>query len=160
MWQQQWPEYPGAPAANGVDWGAVAQQWMRNKEMYEQWQKQQYEQHLQMVAAAQAAQMAQSIDPAVVSNPPPPPPPLPSAESAVKSEPSADSNQAAESGNKDSQDPAPNSNQVSNTMGKPSSSLFAAYDHKESLTPVKVNNLLSSLLSFYFYCCSVLHHLS
>ena len=94
MWQQQWPDYPGAaPAANGVDWGAVAQQWMRNKEMYEQWQKQQYEQHLQMVAAAQAAQMAQSVNPAVVSNPPPPPPPPPPLPSATepRAEASADS---------------------------------------------------------------------
>ena len=86
MWQQQWPDYSGAPANNGVDWGAVAQQWLRNKEMYEQWQKQQYEQHLQMVAAAQAAQMAQAIDPSVVTNPPPPPP-LPNANEPVTTTP-------------------------------------------------------------------------
>jgi len=84
MWQQNsYPDYggkpaqpavPGAPCEAGVDWGVAAQQWLRNKEFYEQWQKQQYQQHLQMMAAAHAAQMAQCIDPSVVSNPPPPPP--------------------------------------------------------------------------------------
>lgn len=75
MWQQP-NGYPNqAPAEGGsVDWGVAAQQWLRNKEYYEQWQKQHYQQHLQMMAAAHAAQMAQCIDPSVVNNPPPPPP--------------------------------------------------------------------------------------
>ena len=59
---------------SGVDWGVAAQQWLRNKEYYEHWQKQQYQQHLTAMAAAHAAQMAQCIDPSVINNPPPPPP--------------------------------------------------------------------------------------
>ncbi len=68
---------PGAaatPAEAGMDWGVAAQQWLRNKEYYETWQKAQYQQHLQMMAAAHAAQMASCIDPSVIKNPPPPPP--------------------------------------------------------------------------------------
>ena len=64
----------GPMMANNVDWGQAAQQWLRNKEMYEQWQQQQYQQHMQMMAAAHAATMANCIDPSVVTNPPPPPP--------------------------------------------------------------------------------------
>lgn len=83
MWQpNSYPDYTGAqpPGAapmgdpSGVDWGVAAQQWLRNKEYYEHWQKQQYQQHLTAMAAAHAAQMAQCIDPSVINNPPPPPP--------------------------------------------------------------------------------------
>ena len=59
---------------NGVDWGVAAQQWLRNKEMYEQWQQQQYQMMMAAQAAAHAATMANCIDPTVVTNPPPPPP--------------------------------------------------------------------------------------
>lgn len=67
----------GTTPTNAYDWGAVAQQWLKNKEMYEQWQQQQYQAHLQMMANAHRAAMASSIDLTVVNNPPPPPPPPP-----------------------------------------------------------------------------------
>ena len=88
MWQQNWqqPDYNKPPGAGGFDWGSAAQQWLKNKEFYEQWQQQQYQQHLQMMAATHAAQMAQCIDPSVVTNPPPPPPlPVESADEPEKS---------------------------------------------------------------------------
>ena len=75
MWQQGYPGMNKTVAGTeGTDWGAIAQQWLINKEYYEQWLQQQYQQHLQTMAATHAAQMAQCIDPSVVSNPPPPPP--------------------------------------------------------------------------------------
>ena len=79
-----------APAATtaaeaGMDWGVAAQQWLRNKEYYETWQKAQYQQHLQMMAAAHAAQMASCIDPSVIKNPPPPPPDIQNNTSASSS---------------------------------------------------------------------------
>jgi hypothetical protein len=64
----------GGMMNNGVDWGQAAQQWLRNKEMYEQWQQQQYQMMMAAQAAAHAASMASCIDPTVVTNPPPPPP--------------------------------------------------------------------------------------
>lgn len=86
------PAYPGVapgamPGQAGVDWGMAAQQWLKNKEFYEQWQQQQYQQHLQMVASAHAAAIA-SIDPTVVNNPPPPPP-LPTDDAKKAPEPVA-----------------------------------------------------------------------
>ncbi len=40
-----------ANASNGVDWAAAAQQWLKSREFFEQWQKQQW----QMMAASMAA---------------------------------------------------------------------------------------------------------
>lgn len=74
-----------AAAEAGMDWGVAAQQWLRNKEYYETWQKAQYQQHLQMMAAAHAAQMASCIDPSVIKNPPPPPPDIQNNTSASSS---------------------------------------------------------------------------
>jgi len=85
MWQHNLGSSPGIPrpqAPNPGDWASAAQQWMKNKEFYEQWQQQQYQQHIQMMAATHAAQMAQSIDPNVINNPPPPPP-LPEVKTAT-----------------------------------------------------------------------------
>lgn len=79
MWQQGWPPASngsGGAGAGGYDWGAAAQQWLKNKQLYEEWQQQQYQQQVQMMAA-HAASIANCIDPNVVTNPPPPPP-LPS----------------------------------------------------------------------------------
>lgn len=63
-----------AASGGGYDWGMAAQQWLKNKEMYEQWQQQQYQAHIQMMANAHRVAMASSIDLTVVNNPPPPPP--------------------------------------------------------------------------------------
>jgi len=83
----------GGMMNNGVDWGQAAQQWLRNKEMYEQWQQQQYQMMMAAQAAAHAASMASCIDPTVVTNPPPPPP--------ESSEPDATTNTEASSGSND-----------------------------------------------------------
>jgi hypothetical protein len=69
MWHPNWiGEYnrPKRPNSDKVDWGAAAQQWLKNKEMYETWQQQQ-----QQYQATAAAQSAQSTDPSVITNPPP-----------------------------------------------------------------------------------------
>ena len=75
MWQQPWQQSDSNNSdQEGFDWGTVAQQWLKNKEFYEQWQQQQYQQQMQMMAAAHQAAMSTCIDPSVVNNPPPPPP--------------------------------------------------------------------------------------
>jgi hypothetical protein len=73
MWQQGWPPASDGGGSNSYDWGAAAQQWLKNKQLYEEWQQQQYQQQVQMMAA-HAASIANCIDPNVVTNPPPPPP--------------------------------------------------------------------------------------
>lgn len=77
MWHPSWgvPEFNRSkrPTTENVDWGAAAQQWLKNKEMYEQWQQQQYQQHMQMMTASQTMQQP-AIDPSIAVNPPPPPP--------------------------------------------------------------------------------------
>lgn len=77
------PGGPAPPPAGNYDWGMAAQQWLKSKEMYEQWQQQQYQAHIQIMANAHRAAMASSIDLTVVRNPPPPPPIPPPASPVV-----------------------------------------------------------------------------
>ena len=79
MWQPGWPVgssgSSSAPTtANPDSWAMAAQQWMKSKELMEQWQQHQYQQHMQMLANAHMTAMSTCIDPAIVNNPPPPPP--------------------------------------------------------------------------------------
>lgn len=87
--------------AGGYDWGMAAQQWLKNKEMYEQWQQQQYQAHIQMMANAHRVAMASSIDLTVVNNPPPPPP-IPPPGSGSTSEQSSYKTSLAEASSIDS----------------------------------------------------------
>jgi hypothetical protein len=86
MWHPNWP--PASPApdytnstgagkqlSDNVDWAAAAQQWLKNREIYEQWQQQQWQMMASMATTSVHHHNQDMTEQASPKPPPPPPPP-------------------------------------------------------------------------------------